>query len=161
MDKGPIAPDVWPSEFSQIRGQYRQTRYGDNVIGNEFLFQFLFSIGAHGAHVILGDGSRETAGRRPGYRDRSDGAVREADTRIIEMKIHILFGMAVSCGGTRRLSTSRAGIKIVTTTEDLAALVREVGGDKVSVEALAKGYQDPHFVEPKPSFVLKLHMPIC
>ncbi len=42
-------------------------------------------------------------------------------------------------------------------TEDLAALVREVGGDKVSVEALAKGYQDPHFVEAKPSFVLKLH----
>ena len=36
-------------------------------------------------------------------------------------------------------------------------LVREVGGDKVTVEALAKGYQDPHFVEAKPSFVLKLH----
>jgi ABC-type Zn uptake system ZnuABC Zn-binding protein ZnuA len=47
--------------------------------------------------------------------------------------------------------------KVVTTTEDLAALVREVGGDKVSVEALARGYQDPHFVEPKPSFILKLH----
>ena len=46
---------------------------------------------------------------------------------------------------------------MVTTTEDLAALVREVGGDKVSVESLAKGYQDPHFVEPKPSFILKLH----
>ncbi len=47
--------------------------------------------------------------------------------------------------------------KVITTTEDLAALVREVGGDKVSVEALAKGYQDPHFVEPKPSFIIKLH----
>jgi ABC-type Zn uptake system ZnuABC Zn-binding protein ZnuA len=47
--------------------------------------------------------------------------------------------------------------KVVTTTEDLAALVREVGGDKVSVEAIAKGYQDPHFVEAKPSFILKLH----
>ena len=47
--------------------------------------------------------------------------------------------------------------KVITTTEDLAALVREVGGDKVSVESLAKGYQDPHFVEPKPSFILKLH----
>jgi ABC-type Zn uptake system ZnuABC Zn-binding protein ZnuA len=47
--------------------------------------------------------------------------------------------------------------KVVATTEDLAALVREVGGDKVSVEALARGYQDPHFVEPKPSFILKLH----
>lgn len=47
--------------------------------------------------------------------------------------------------------------KVVTTTEDLAALVREVGGDKVSVESIAKGYQDPHFVEAKPSFILKLH----
>ena len=47
--------------------------------------------------------------------------------------------------------------KVVTTTEDLAALVREVGGDKVAVDAMAKGYQDPHFVEAKPSFILKLH----
>ena len=47
--------------------------------------------------------------------------------------------------------------KVVTTTEDLAALVREVAGDKVVVDAIAKGYQDPHFVEAKPSFILKLH----
>jgi zinc/manganese transport system substrate-binding protein len=52
---------------------------------------------------------------------------------------------------------ARAAVKVVATTEDLAALVREVGGDKVAVEALARGYQDPHFVEAKPSFVLKLH----
>src|SRR5205085_9721371 len=38
----------------------------------------------------------------------------------------------------------------------MAALAQEVGGDKINVEALAKGYQDPHFVEPKPSFLLKL-----
>ncbi len=47
-------------------------------------------------------------------------------------------------------------LRVVTSTEDLAALVREVGGDKVDVEAIAKGYQDPHFVEAKPSFLLKL-----
>jgi zinc/manganese transport system substrate-binding protein len=52
---------------------------------------------------------------------------------------------------------ARAGLNIITSTEDLTALVKEIGGDKVSVEALAKGYQDPHFVEAKPSFVLKLH----
>jgi ABC-type Zn uptake system ZnuABC Zn-binding protein ZnuA len=45
-------------------------------------------------------------------------------------------------------------LNVVSTTEDLAALAREVGGDKVSVTALAKGYQDPHFVDPKPSFIL-------
>jgi hypothetical protein len=42
----------WPSEFSQIRGQYRYTHFGEGRIANEFLFQFLFSIGAHGAHVF-------------------------------------------------------------------------------------------------------------
>jgi zinc/manganese transport system substrate-binding protein len=47
-------------------------------------------------------------------------------------------------------------LKVITTLTDLAALAQEVGGDKVDVEALARGYQDPHFVEPKPSFLLKL-----
>ncbi|MBI4475975.1 MAG: zinc ABC transporter substrate-binding protein [Acidobacteria bacterium] len=54
-------------------------------------------------------------------------------------------------------SHTALALTVVTTTEDLAALVREVGGDKVSVEAIARGYQDPHFVEAKPSFILKLH----
>jgi TolA-binding protein len=40
----------WPSEFSQVRGQYRRTDYADGPTANEFLFQFQFSIGAHGAH---------------------------------------------------------------------------------------------------------------
>ncbi len=40
----------WPSEFSQIRGQYRRTSYAEGEDANEFLFQFQFSIGAHGAH---------------------------------------------------------------------------------------------------------------
>jgi zinc/manganese transport system substrate-binding protein len=49
-----------------------------------------------------------------------------------------------------------AGLKVVTTTEDLASLAREVGGDKITVVALAKGYQDPHFVDPKPSFIFEV-----
>jgi ABC-type Zn uptake system ZnuABC Zn-binding protein ZnuA len=48
-------------------------------------------------------------------------------------------------------------LNVVTTTEDLASLAREVGGDRVAVEGLARGYQDPHAVEPKPSFILKLN----
>jgi hypothetical protein len=40
----------WPSEFSQIRGQYRFTRYAEGLDANELLFQFQFSLGAHGAH---------------------------------------------------------------------------------------------------------------
>jgi hypothetical protein len=40
----------WPSEFSQVRGQYRHIDYADGPAANELLFQFQFSIGAHGAH---------------------------------------------------------------------------------------------------------------
>jgi zinc/manganese transport system substrate-binding protein len=59
------------------------------------------------------------------------------------------------------LGGARAGsaqtLNVVATTEDLASIAREVGGDKIKVSALAKGYQDPHFVEAKPSFVLTLN----
>jgi hypothetical protein len=40
----------WPSEFNQIRGQYRRTKYSEGPTANELLFQVMFSIGAHGAH---------------------------------------------------------------------------------------------------------------
>ena len=52
---------------------------------------------------------------------------------------------------------AHAALKVITTTSDLASLATEVGGDKIAVESLAKGYQDPHFVEAKPSFMIKLH----
>ena len=51
---------------------------------------------------------------------------------------------------------AQSKLNVITTTEDLAAIAREVGGDRVTVEAIARGYQDPHFVEAKPSFILKL-----
>ena len=47
---GSMVITYWPSEFSQIRGQLRRTHYGENLTANEFLFQFQFSMGAHGAH---------------------------------------------------------------------------------------------------------------
>ncbi len=53
-------------------------------------------------------------------------------------------------------ASAASKLRVVATTEDLAALAREVGGDRVRVEAIARGYQDPHFVDPKPSFILKL-----
>ena len=50
-DKGQSALlTYWPSEFSQVRGQYRRTQYAIGPTANEFLMQFQFSIGAHGAH---------------------------------------------------------------------------------------------------------------
>src|SRR5690349_5293911 len=47
-------------------------------------------------------------------------------------------------------------LNVITSTSDLAALAQEVGGDHITVESVAKGYQDPHFVEAKPSFLLLL-----
>src|SRR6184192_3976051 len=50
-DKGAAATlTYWPSEFSQLRGEYRFTRYAENRDSNELLMQLIFSLGAHGAH---------------------------------------------------------------------------------------------------------------
>ncbi len=47
-------------------------------------------------------------------------------------------------------------LHVMTSTEDLASIAREVGGDRIAVDSIARGYQDPHYVEAKPSFILKL-----
>ena len=72
------------------------------------------------------------------------------------MKIAALTSIALAAG-LLAAAPAHAEVNVVTTTEDLAALAREVGGDKIKVESLSRGYQDPHFVEAKPSFVIKLH----
>lgn len=52
---------------------------------------------------------------------------------------------------------ANGGVKVVTTLPDLKYIVEQVGGSTVDVFAIAKGYQDPHFVDAKPSFVLRLN----
>jgi zinc/manganese transport system substrate-binding protein len=47
-------------------------------------------------------------------------------------------------------------LNVMATTEDLASIGREIGGDHITIDSIARGYQDPHFVEAKPSFILKL-----
>ena len=49
-----------------------------------------------------------------------------------------------------------ATVHIVTSIQDFASIADSVGGKRVETFALSRGYQDPHFVEPKPSFILKL-----
>jgi ABC-type Zn uptake system ZnuABC Zn-binding protein ZnuA len=74
------------------------------------------------------------------------------------MRRQLLFavGLAVGSATTASYAAERAAtLNLVATTEDLASLAREIGGDKVTVDAIARGYQDPHFVEAKPSFILK------
>jgi len=73
------------------------------------------------------------------------------------MRPDFLRTAALALGVLIAAAPARAALKVVATTEDLAALAREVGGDRVEVDALARGYQDPHYVEAKPSFILKLH----
>jgi zinc/manganese transport system substrate-binding protein len=54
------------------------------------------------------------------------------------------------------VASAQSKLNVIAATEDLASIGREVGGDRIAIEALARGYQDPHFVEAKPSFILKL-----
>ena len=54
------------------------------------------------------------------------------------------------------VTASADKLNIITTTADLASITAEVAGDKAKVTSIAKGFQDPHFVEPKPSFLLQL-----
>lgn len=68
-------------------------------------------------------------------------------SRIL-LSLIILFSGA---GGARA-----ADVEIVATLPDLAALAAEVGGDRVSVTALARPSEDPHYVDPKPSLLLPL-----
>jgi ABC-type Zn uptake system ZnuABC Zn-binding protein ZnuA len=54
-------------------------------------------------------------------------------------------------------SIAMAGtIKIVTTTPDMKSIAEMIGGNKVSVSSIATGYQNPHFVDPKPSYIISL-----
>jgi ABC-type Zn uptake system ZnuABC Zn-binding protein ZnuA len=50
-----------------------------------------------------------------------------------------------------------AAVKVVTSIQDFASIADAVGGNRVETFSLAKGYQDPHFVDPKPSFILKVN----
>jgi zinc/manganese transport system substrate-binding protein len=68
-----------------------------------------------------------------------------------------LIGIAATLFALTGSPNAYAALNVITTTQDLASIVKEVGGDKVTVESLAKGYQDPHFVEAKLSFIMKLN----
>jgi ABC-type Zn uptake system ZnuABC Zn-binding protein ZnuA len=68
--------------------------------------------------------------------------------------LHRTFIAAAIVGASLATPRAAAVLKVVATTEDLADLTRQIGGDKVEVTGLAKGYQDPHNVDPKPSFII-------
>ncbi len=72
----------------------------------------------------------------------------------IKLKLLLVLGTAFLSLGSYTYGAEK--INVVTTTTDLADLVKVVGGERVKVISLSKGNQDPHFVEPKPSMVLEL-----
>ncbi len=73
--------------------------------------------------------------------------------RCLGLSLALLLGSAMAIA---QPSQTVPKLKIVASTSDLAALVREIGGDRVVVESILHGHQDPHFAQPKPSYLLKL-----
>jgi zinc/manganese transport system substrate-binding protein len=69
--------------------------------------------------------------------------------RYLKLLLLLLLALPVAASAQGKLN-------VITSTEDLAAIAREVGGDRITADSIARGYQDPHFVEAKPSFILKL-----
>src|SRR5213592_4288888 len=72
------------------------------------------------------------------------------------MKIKHLAYVLVILAAAPLSARAQGKLSVIATTEDLASIASEVGGDHISIDSIAKGYQDPHFVEAKPSFILKL-----
>lgn len=54
-------------------------------------------------------------------------------------------------------ASAQAKLNVVATTADLGAIAREIGGDAITLTTLAKPTEDPHFVDAKPSFIVKLN----
>ena len=67
--------------------------------------------------------------------------------RIVSIFASLLIGISVANAGP---------IKVVTTTMDMKSIAEMIGGNKVSVLSIATGYQNPHFVDPKPSYIISL-----
>ena len=61
------------------------------------------------------------------------------------------------CASALAPPAALAKLSVVATTADLAAVAREIGGDKVDITTLARPTEDPHFVDAKPSFIVRLN----
>jgi zinc/manganese transport system substrate-binding protein len=73
---------------------------------------------------------------------------------VLLLAFLVVLGTAPS--SVARDSAPSGRLDVVTSLPDLKSIVEEIGGDKVEVFSIATGYQNPHFVDPKPSYILKL-----
>src|ERR1044071_3318278 len=71
-------------------------------------------------------------------------------TQIMKTKLFALFGALT-------LASAHAKLNVVATTPDLGSIAKEIGGDKIELTTLGKPTEDPHFVDAKPSFIVKLN----
>src|SRR5216684_3954900 len=68
-------------------------------------------------------------------------------------KTFLIFGFVVIGLLDAWALPSYAKLNVVASTPDFGAIAREIGGEQVEVTSLAKGTEDPHFVDAKPSFI--------
>jgi len=68
-------------------------------------------------------------------------------------RTHLLLSVVLVAALT---GNAQAALRVVASLQDFASIAQAIGGDRVEAFALAKGYQDPHFVDAKPSFIIKL-----
>lgn len=68
----------------------------------------------------------------------------------------ILLALAAALAGLPAAARATGKLRVVATTTDVGAVMQAVGGDRVQVTTIARGYQDPHYVEAKPSFLVAL-----
>ncbi len=73
--------------------------------------------------------------------------------RICTVILTVAFYLIVMVGSSLSVENK---IRVVTTTSDLKSITEFVGGDRVKVASITAGYQDPHFVETKPSYMIKV-----
>ena len=76
--------------------------------------------------------------------------------RLHRLTRHVALGAALVAAPFPGTATAQAQLKVVTSTTDLYDIAKEVGGNKITATHIGEGYQDPHFIEAKPSFVLQL-----
>jgi zinc/manganese transport system substrate-binding protein len=65
--------------------------------------------------------------------------------------------LLVVIGTLLAVSAAEARLNVVATTEDLGAIAKEIGGNYIDLSVLGKPTEDPHFVDAKPSFIVKLN----
>jgi len=76
--------------------------------------------------------------------------------KLVHKRTRLAAALLLAATATVSPASAKADLQIVTSLQDFASIAQSIGGDHVETFALAKGYQDPHFVDAKPSFVLRL-----